>query len=218
MLGMGLGLVLAKQASVGGGPSPGITSLVSADFKNGVYSIAGVSKTLGEVWEENTDWSAFSPSDVVADSGLTASGPTMVQAVSGPLLASGFVAVLTYNVASILELSNSMYMVNLTDWSTGTYAELKSNSSSENTSGVGNNSTSDDANSATLSTGIIKMAVLFSDTECTASIAGGTNGSIAPDVGTFTDICLDVDDNTLEKIEFFALTDYDAADLPGLSA
>lgn len=49
-----------------------LTPLAVSDFKNGIYSIGGVSKTAGQMWVENaSDWAAFDPVvDIVAGVGL----------------------------------------------------------------------------------------------------------------------------------------------------
>jgi hypothetical protein len=65
----------------GGGPTP----LIVSDFKSGTYSIGGVSKTLGQVWEENVDYGPFDPALVVGGTGLIATG-TGAFVNTGPVL------------------------------------------------------------------------------------------------------------------------------------
>lgn len=100
-------------AGGGGGPT-GPTALVSIDYKNGVYSIGGVSKTLAEVVEHTVSYGAFDPAAVIAGTGLRstwagsgASGnlsqcPTLTAAAFAAALpggaAGGFTAVVTASV------------------------------------------------------------------------------------------------------------------------
>jgi hypothetical protein len=65
MRGLYLGLSLVGSTAI---PLP--TPLAVSDFKNGAYSIGGVSKTLAEMWVTGPVF-PFSASDVVADVGLT---------------------------------------------------------------------------------------------------------------------------------------------------
>lgn len=86
--------------------NPASGPLVSLNFKDGIYSISGVSKTLGQVVEENTDYSPYDPSSVVGGTGLEASSaiafPVLTAAAvaavtSGP--GDGFTAVMTFTLA-----------------------------------------------------------------------------------------------------------------------
>ena len=64
-----------------------------SDFANDTYSIGGVSKTLAQMWVEDTNWSSFDPAtEVSAGTGLTGD-PTATTALTAALLASdGFIA------------------------------------------------------------------------------------------------------------------------------
>jgi hypothetical protein len=92
--------------------APVLTPTVSLDFKNGIYSIGGVSKTLTQVCEEFADYGTYSSSDVVGGSGLlqtlssagpvaSASSPALTSAASAAVLAAGvsagFTAVMTFS-------------------------------------------------------------------------------------------------------------------------
>lgn len=84
--------------------SAGATLLVSLDFKNGVYSIGGVSKTLAEVCEQDLDWGTYSSSDVVGGTGLRSTSgsvnPTLTAVASAAVLAGGsFTAVVSFTLA-----------------------------------------------------------------------------------------------------------------------
>lgn len=91
-----------------------LTPTVSIDFKNGVYSIGGVSKTLAQVCEQFATYGAYSSSDVVGGSGLlrtlstaglvsSTSSPALTSAASAAVLAAGvaagFTAVMTFSVS-----------------------------------------------------------------------------------------------------------------------
>jgi hypothetical protein len=80
------------------------TLLVSLDFKNGVYSIGGVSKTLAEVCEQDLDWGPYSSASVVGGTGLRSTSgsvnPTLTSAASAAVLAGGsFTAVVAFTLA-----------------------------------------------------------------------------------------------------------------------
>jgi hypothetical protein len=81
------------------GPQKGSTPPVPdpiaiSDFKNGVYSIGGVNKTLAQMWVGNPDWEAYDPASVVAGVGLTVTGSPAGYLTQGPVANAELLAVL----------------------------------------------------------------------------------------------------------------------------
>lgn len=87
-------------------PTVAVEPLVSLDFKNGDYQIAGVSKTLAEVVVEDASWGSWNPAFVVPGAGivntLIGSSPRtsntmgcVLTAAAEASLLNGFVAVVT---------------------------------------------------------------------------------------------------------------------------
>lgn len=81
------GIVAQVLGTSGGGGGGGAgapwgsetpTEAVFSDFKTagGVYRISGTTVTLGDVWEQNTDWGSFDAANVVSGTGLQASSGT----------------------------------------------------------------------------------------------------------------------------------------------
>jgi hypothetical protein len=230
-MGLSIGISLSITGTLtildeGGGGAPG-GALVSSDFKNGVYSIGGVSKTVEEVWAENADFQPFDPALIVAGVGLTgttsAKGPALTAAAKADLL-GGFVAVLDYSVAAdntqiaLVE----MFLLDLPNWSAAYWTRFYLN-------GGFDGSTIGDLGSVSsplvTTVGTHRCALRFASDALVASIDGGANVTTAmpADNSTATDVGVDLTASSgasaiLEKIEFFALADYTAADLPTLSA
>jgi hypothetical protein len=60
------------------------TPVAIADFKNGTYSINGVTKTLGEVFTASADWAPWDEAAVVPGVGLQACSRAMPRWVQSP--------------------------------------------------------------------------------------------------------------------------------------
>lgn len=102
-----------STTSDGGTVTPS-NALVSIDFKHGVYTIGGTSKTLAECCETNVNYGTFDPANVVNGTGWTLNNSTAglfnktdyLALTSGAFAAAvpgttdnGFTAVMTFNLA-----------------------------------------------------------------------------------------------------------------------
>lgn len=213
-LGLNLAITVTVTIVDGGGDPGSPTPLVSSDFKNGVYAINGVSKTLGEVWEEDSvNWGGIwnagyvSPGVGVVTVGNDYVGP-IVSAEAIALLSGGFVAVATVELTDIntmtfelLDLPNFDPDYNLTI--------------AQATATITDGATSDQI---AITGGPHKYAFKMHTAECALSVDGSAAVSINPADGVANAFAFGGRDYTLEKIEFFSLADYDASDLPALSA
>ena len=223
----GCAVTSGQLGQAGRAGSPSVTPLVSSDFKNGIYTINGVSKTLGEVWTENADWGPYSPSVVVPGTGLTVTNPNVTSA--GVLtaeavtsVAGGFVAVMTYFTAGAggcveLDLSS------LPSYAPDLLFIARPGSDSDHPSVFGNTTTSDTTSSAS---GSHKVAFILSpslvamsqDGHVVVQESGPFGGDATNMVGWWNQVKSGSESSIVEKIEFFSLFDYSAADLPALSA
>lgn len=104
-----------QQSLVPGTLPDGTQPLVYADFKNAVYQIASSDAAITDIFEENTDYGAYAPSDVVAGVGLVASqGPVLKAALAAGPLADGYTVVFE---AVFSETSNNQfYSIDAPNW------------------------------------------------------------------------------------------------------
>jgi hypothetical protein len=88
-------------------PLPPPTQVVVADFKNGTYSIGGVTKTLADILVADTAYGPYNSTNVVSGTGLTSSnsvqvGPVLTAAAQAAVLAAGidagYTAVMKFNI------------------------------------------------------------------------------------------------------------------------
>jgi hypothetical protein len=229
----------AQRGAIAAAAGP--TPTVSLDFKNGVYSIGGVSKTLAQVCEQFATYGAYSSSDVVAGTGLlrtlstagpasSSTSPALTSAASAAVLAAGvpagFTAVMTFS-ASLTGNGTAQSFVEMVaeDVSTGWGAQglLLSPGSGAMVYDYGAISTS----SGVVAAGQHKLAFTLSSTRLAGSMDGGTvHVSGAPQANTATRIMLSSYahinaassgpvTSALERIDFYE-TQVDA-DLVGLS-
>lgn len=218
---------------IGGASSPAPSPLVSIDFKNGVYDIGGVSKTLGEVVVQNLNWSPYSASDVVAGVGYrkqNASGG------AGPVLSAEayaavgyeFVALINYKfiigVAAVGTLQVQLGTTNLPPYSNFALLSVGDTfygyTSIEDLSGVranlGTDGYSDGAHAAAVRFGTGEMAVSFDGAAATVATVQDQSGSNS--IVLYADCTGSTDSSAIiEKMEFYPLADFASTDLPALS-
>lgn len=200
-------------------PGPAVP-LVSSDFKNDVYSIAGVSKTLADLWEENADWNTpFVAGDVVAATGLVATitgagtvatTPCATAQASAPLL-NGFVAVMNYALTKDQGGAHiRLELVDLPGFTFEYYAEFISDQAGERCdfgeSGVGSEETITLETKAAIYVGSDFVAISVGggpilSHACTDEIAAMTNVALSCFVSTTAGTSIAV----IEKLEFFAV-------------
>jgi len=230
--GTSFNVVPAPEEGGGEGPTP----LVFSDFKNGVYAISGVSKTLGQVWESNATWSptGFNPALVVGGVGYVvpeiADAPALTSAATSAV-ANGYVVVVTANFQSAGSVcSIVLEAVNDPSWTLDWYLSMVQGA------GVGTVFMQDAGNSndpyvdsgVSLTTdGLHKIAARAELNSFAISVDGSSQISDTAASGSSLPLNLvglnvnapDAGQSiTIEKIEFFSLSDYDATDLPTLSA
>ena len=220
---------MGRYVPIGAVPSP----VAVLDFKGGVYSINGVSKTLAEVCVQDLNWGSYSATDVVAgvgyiqENGDTGAGPVL-SAAAYAAVGNEFVAVTRYKyeigVEPIDRLSISLGLANLPtyssycDWIIG--ETFYDQSALEDETGI-----ISDLGSTGYSDGSHCIAARFTSTQIAISVDGK-----APVSATTTDQsgsntvalwinCTGSDDSAaiIEKVEFYALADYDVTNLPFLS-
>lgn len=210
----------------GGGGSP--VPLVSSDFKNGVYAINGVSAAVGDVWgEDPSNWGNFNPSeDVVAGQGFVSGWPTMKHPLVADVIGSGCVIVIEVRYDGSGNFCAAGWdIADYPNWSVEwvggidcdgaspplLYFDGHDQSGSESSPGSWNGLA-----------GLHKYAAVVSSAEIAASVDGSTIITMNPVDNEPTDFSLFVNGDpgvmVIEKIEFFSLSDYDASDLPTLSA
>lgn len=227
----------------GGGGEPGeVTPLVSSDIENDVHSIEGVSKTFAEVWEpDEVNLGPWDPDDLVPGVGWRADGPGAVvlrdlagTAATFAAVGDSFVGVIDYIIDTGGGIGGASVEVHLTDrpalamsWF---FSALRSDSGSTTNGifstsimrGVGDWNGNGQIEPETA--GTHRAAFILSPTLLAASIDGGA--VLSTDVvepNTVNTLWLNILAEgggmaTFKKIEFFSLADYDAADLPTLSA
>lgn len=100
----------------------GVEPLIVADFKNAVYQIEGANVAITDIFEENTDFGAYSPSDVQAGVGLVASFPVLKAALAVDPLANGYTVIweAVFNDSS----PNNFYAVDMPNWDQELYGGL----------------------------------------------------------------------------------------------
>lgn len=223
------GINLALKDSVAAGPTP----LAAGSFKGGSYSIAGVSKTLAEVFVQNTDWAPFSAADIIPDVGY-ARGPS--ESGAGPVLTAEafaavgteFVAVLTYyltnpggsptNLGVILDLTDLGYA----QYGGATLGYSFAGDQYAYTAEGGSPS----LGTGDRGTGRHKAAFLYGDDNVMrVSLDGGAalsqpyaSRNLTDTIGLYAMADPSASLAVIEGVEFFSLSDYGAADLVGLSA
>lgn len=220
MRGFGFGQQHHRKPPSGGTPTPtpGVTPLVSSDFKNDVYAIGGVSKTLADVWTENlTAWGSWDTSRVVPGTGLIAGqngGPFSSAAMEAALFPGGYVCVMK----GILADGGDLF-VDASDFP----AETVDTILSVTTSG-GNQAAAftggDTPNWLEISLGAFKAAFLVNGTALAFSANGSANNTAARTLNADTGLAIGFNtgpETVLESITFYSLSDYTAADLPALS-
>ncbi len=199
--------------------SPVVETLVSLDFKNGIYSINGVSKTIGEVLTGDAAWAgAFNPATVVADFGLTsgggANGPILTVEALAAIGSAGFTFTSSYVIGTTQPLFELGWVV-LPGYANEIYIDFASNAG---TPRIWNGAAATNWGS-TPGAGSHKAAALVTLDACALSIDGNAPISTDPPSATVPNsiafYVVGALDNAIEKVEFIAPGL--AGDLPALS-
>lgn len=196
-----------------------LTPLVSLDFKNGAYSIGGVSKTLGQVVEQDAEnWGDFDPARVQAGIGLKDNGSDTANPVVVPaavLLADGFTAVVTFTAGDVEPSARGqMYVTDFPDYNVNIEAAFQQGPNSAMLDFV---NPSETLAGGDLNLGSHCAAYTVEDGNFAGSLDGGTVAVIASDTAGVNAIALSVVGQTiLERIDFYAVQP--DGDLPTLSA
>lgn len=223
------GWVDYNAASGAGGATP--VPILSSDFKNGVYALGETSKTLGEIWEQNGAWGTFNSASVVGGTGLiaTATGgnastkPVLTALAKADLL-DGFVAVITYRLTQTA--ARAYFQIELLDIS-GFSNEWVFIADQKNGGAFTVYDYTDEATDAITAGPVYKSAIYIGDDEVAVSTDGAANlaasgtaaisGADAVAVALVVQAGAGTATAVVEKIEFFATTDYPAIFLPNLS-
>lgn len=213
-------------------------ALVSIDFKNGAYALEGVSKTVGEVVEQNGDFDDFDVGSIVPGVGLKAEvttgdfaaasvGPALTAAARDLVLISngGCTAVMTYSLVGDVSGGGGVSIA----VSQGDYTGYSAEGGFLHT--VADGATMWDYGGSTAAMTLDggtahKAAFTMAPDRLSGSADGNAVVSIPLDAATATlvGMALQVSNDAaaltktviLEKIEFFEVVDDTA--LPGLSA
>lgn len=234
-----LGLArMGADNTAGATPAPAV---VVSDFKNGVYSIGGVSKTLAQVWEAHPDYNPFDASLVVADTGFTVTGTNGSSMDKGPALTtaaatgllSGFVVVIDY-ICSHSDVAGGqvgfdLYLADLPNFNKAWFLSATAAGATERVEVRDFGALAAGSTNGDVILGAHRLAARFSPTSLALAVdAGGISDTLAPQaLEPATNIVFSASGATtggrtatvtIEKIEFFSLDDYTANDLQTLSA
>lgn len=196
---------------------PVLTPLVSLDFKNGIYSINGVSKTLAECCVENLAWAVFSESaSITPGVGLTSNGPVLSSEAQTGLL-DGFVMVteiITNNEFGSFYIADRLQLPGYEDSTYFYYyqgqASLWHNNDTELLLPL-------------TGPGITRIAARLTANSITASIAGLPVFSLFHTSFTASDITFYIGpasvtvNEAIRSVKIYATSTYSNADLPALS-
>lgn len=223
-----------------------VMPLVSSDFKNGVYAIGGVSKTLGQVWEpDEINLGPYDPDDQAPGVGWRLTNATggfagrdlkatvETLAALGDFATAGVLGVVTYSLVTggVGDASIEVLLTDIPDLSNvWGFVALKGDSGTVNNSALNGATTGrgvGDWSGATVSEaeteGTHHAAFIIRANDATFSVAGepiqqvDLDSDLTPN-GLWITLLAIQGAATIEKIEFYSLTDYTAADLPGLSS
>jgi len=231
----GVGLYEGVEGLYGGAPGlvAGPAPLVSIDFKNGIYSVDGVGKTLADLCVQNLNFAPYSASDVVNGTGYkrgpgaSAAGPVLTAAAFAAI-GTQFVVVMTFYIdegaAPLSSLHTQIAMMNLPAYSNYSDAVFGRNP-------VGYSELDDEtgiiANLGTLgyAAGRHKAAVRWGATQLAASVDGSavyaatmTSQSASTHIGLVANSSGSTNSSAIiEKVEFFSVAAFSNANLPALS-
>jgi hypothetical protein len=90
------------------------TPVAIADFKNGTYSINGVTKTLGEVFTASADWAPWDEAAVVPGVGFKR---VQGDAKMGPVSTAALFAAVTQNFTAVIDYRLSCDPADINSWS-----------------------------------------------------------------------------------------------------